>query len=66
MLAIETIDNKNILALSQSAFYSLTKNQKEEIENHCELVSLSIKTIETIGGGSARCMMAEIFLPSVL
>jgi hypothetical protein len=63
MLAIKNNNNKTILALSQSAFYSLTKNQKEEIEKHCELVPLSIKTIETIGGGSARCMIAEIFLP---
>ncbi len=62
MLAIAINNNKNILALSKTAFDSLTKTQKKEIEKHCELVPLSIHTIETIGGGSARCMMAEIFL----
>ncbi len=62
MLAIETENKKSILALSQSAFVSLTANQKKEIEKYSELVPLSINTIETIGGGSARCMMAEIFL----
>ena len=62
MLAIQTSKNKSILALSQSAFDSLTANQKKEIEKYSELVPLFINTIETIGGGSARCMMAEIFL----
>ena len=66
MLAIKTNDNKNILALSQSSFYCLTANQKEEIKKYAELVPLAIKTIETIGGGSARCMIAELFLPVVL
>ncbi len=62
MLALQTNSNKNILALSQSAFDGLTTLQKSEIEKYCELVPLSIKTIETIGGGSARCMIAELFL----
>ena len=65
MLALQTIEDKNILVLSQSADDSLTTAQKEQIKSHCELVPLSIKTIETIGGGSARCMIAEIFLPPV-
>jgi hypothetical protein len=59
MLAI----GNNILGLSQSAFNSLTAAQKQTIEQFSELVPLSIPTIETIGGGSARCMMAEVFLP---
>lgn len=62
MLEIKTNEQKSILALSQSAFEILTKEQKNTIEKHSELVPLSINTIETIGGGSARCMMAEIFL----
>jgi hypothetical protein len=62
MLEIRTNDNKSILALSQSAFDILTNDQIGEIEKYCELVPLSIKTIETIGGGSARCMIAEVFL----
>lgn len=66
MLAIQTNDNKSILALSQSSFDSLTAIQKKEIEKYSELVPLSIKTIETIGGGSARCMIAEIFLQPIV
>ncbi len=66
MLELKGSDNKKILALSQSAFDSLSVNQKEEIEKFCELVPLNIKTIETIGGGSARCMIAEIFLPEIM
>ncbi|MEO6869331.1 MAG: arginine deiminase-related protein [Ginsengibacter sp.] len=62
MLEIQTNVSKSILALSQSAYDSLTTNQKKEIEKYSELVPLTIKTIETIGGGSARCMIAEIFL----
>ena len=62
MLEVQTNKNKKILVLSQSAFDCLRPDQKGEIEKHCELVPLSIKTIETIGGGSARCMIAEIFL----
>ena len=65
MLAIQTNDNKSILVLSQSSFDSLTTAQKNKIEKYCELVPLSIKTIETIGGGSARCMIAELFLPEL-
>jgi hypothetical protein len=63
MLALKTIDNKSILALSQAALESLNPNQKSDLRNYIELVPFSIKTIEAIGGGSVRCMMAEIFLP---
>lgn len=62
MLSIETNDNKKILALSQSAFDCLTDPQRSILSKYCELVPLSINTIETIGGGSARCMIAEVFL----
>ena len=62
MLSLQTNENKEILVLSQTAFECLTDRQKMEIGQYIELVPLTIKTIETIGGGSARCMMAEIFL----
>jgi hypothetical protein len=65
ILELKTTHDKNIVALSASAFENLKSNQKSEIEKYCELVPLSIKTIETIGGGSARCMIAEIFLPAL-
>jgi hypothetical protein len=63
MLALKTRHNKDILVLSQSAFDILTGIQKKAIEKFCELIPLPIHTIETVGGGSARCMIAEIFLP---
>ena len=63
MLALKSNTGKDLLAMSQSAFDSLTADQKFIIEQYCEVVPLSISTIETIGGGSARCMIAEIFLP---
>lgn len=62
MLSLHTLDNSNILALSQSSFDSLRTDQIENIEKYCKPIPLNIKTIETIGGGSARCMIAEIFL----
>jgi hypothetical protein len=65
MLQIKTNKQENVLVLSQSAFNCLTSLQKTEINKYCQLVPLNIKTIETIGGGSARCMIAEIFLPSL-
>lgn len=63
MLELRTSNADKILALSQSAFDSLSSHQRNEFEAFCECLPLSIKTIETIGGGSARCMLAEIFLP---
>ena len=65
MLEIRTKENKNILVLSQSSFISLTEIQKIELIKYVELIPLSIKTIETIGGGSARCMIAEVFLEPI-
>jgi hypothetical protein len=61
MLALRSTDNNPLLVLSQSAFESLLSEQKECLQKHTELVPLKIKTIETIGGGSARCMIAEVF-----
>jgi hypothetical protein len=51
------------LIMSQSAFNSLTQTQKSQINNHCKIISSSLDTIEACGGGRARCMMAEVFLP---
>ncbi len=62
MLELSTSGEHNVLALSQTAYDSLDIEQKTILERLVELVPLPIKTIETIGGGSARCMIAEIFL----
>jgi hypothetical protein len=42
----------------------LTDKQKIAIEKHCSIVCSKLDTIEACGGGSARCMMAEVFLLS--
>ena len=64
MLVLESNDGRSLLVLSQSAFTSLTSDHKDKIEQHNTLVPPAINTTETIGGGSARCMIAEIFLHS--
>lgn len=54
---------KKYLIMSAAAHDVLTKEQVASIEKHCEILSSDLTTIETCGGGSARCMMAEVFLP---
>ena len=49
--------------MSQAAHDCLTSIQVKSIEKHCKIISSSLDTIEACGGGSARCMMAEVFLP---
>lgn len=63
MLELERSNKKNLLVLSQTAFTALNNEQKEDLSKYCELFPINIETIETIGGGSVRCMIAEIFLP---
>ena len=61
MLEVEG-DNK-YLVMSKSAYSCLTENQIKKINKYCEILYSDLSTIEDYGGGSARCMMAEIFLP---
>mgnify|MGYP003630559590 CR=1 FL=1 len=63
MLQVRSKSGEKCLIMSNSAYKSLDQNQIEAIEKYCEIVSSNIETIETCGGGSARCMMAEVFLP---
>lgn len=51
------------LVMSGAAYRSLTPEQIKKIEKHCKIIHSDLETIETCGGGSARCMMAEVFLP---
>lgn len=55
--------DKKYMVMSDAAHRSLTENQIAVIEKHCEILSSDLTTIEACGGGSARCMMAEVFLP---
>jgi len=63
MLEVRGADDKRYLVMSAAAHQSLTAKQIEQLEKHAEILSSSLDTIEACGGGSARCMMAEIFLP---
>jgi len=60
---LQVMGDKPYLVMSNSAYSSLTEEQKAAIEKHCPIIYSSLDTIEACGGGSARCMMAEIFLP---
>ena len=62
MLQVKNSKNELILLLSQTAYHSLRKEQKEVLESLTPLLPISIPTIEQVGGGSVRCMMAEVFL----
>jgi hypothetical protein len=63
MLQVRGKDNKRYLIMSQAAYNSLTSAQILTLKKHTEILSSSINIIEACGGGSARCMMAEVFLP---
>ena len=63
MLELLNDKGESILVMSKSAENSLNENQKNMISKHSRIVSSDLNTIEVCGGGSARCMMAEIFLP---
>ncbi len=63
MLQVRGENDQLYLVMSSSAYNSLTDNQIKEIEKYCPIIHSDIQTIETCGGGSARCMMAEVFLP---
>ena len=62
MLQVTGKNNKSYLVMSQSARQVLTNEQAAKIEKHTEILSANLDTIEACGGGSARCMMAEVFL----
>ena len=62
MLQVMGADTK-YMVMSLRAHKSLRQDQIASIEKHCEIISSDLTTIETCGGGSARCMMAEVFLP---
>ncbi len=62
MLQVLNADGELLLVMSTQAFESLTDTQIKILQKHNRIFNSSLKTIETAGGGSARCMMAEVFL----
>ncbi len=63
MLQVQSARHIPYLVMSSSAYHSLTQEQVKELESFNAIIHADLHTIETNGGGSARCMMAEIFLP---
>lgn len=63
MLELRNKKGEPLIVMSQNAFKSLTERQKTTLEKHGKLVYSDINTIEVNGGGSARCMIAEVHLP---
>ena len=63
MLQVKGKNGKHFLVMSSSAFHALTEIQKKQIQKYNDIIHSDLTTIETCGGGSARCMMAEVFLP---
>ncbi len=63
MLQVLGDKEKPYLVMSTAAFNSLKIDQVEKIESYCPIIHSDLHTIEELGGGSARCMMAEVFLP---
>lgn len=63
MLQVRGADNNKYLVMSKTAHDSLNQGQIKAIEKHSKILSSDLNVIETCGGGSARCMMAEVFLP---
>lgn len=63
LLNLRSKNRTNKIIMSKTAFEAFTPKQLSILKEHGALVPLRMKTIETIGGGSARCAIAEIFLP---
>jgi hypothetical protein len=63
MLQVRNQEGKTYLIMSETAYQSLSSAQIEQLSSHTQLLHSQLNTIETYGGGSARCMLAEIYLP---
>lgn len=62
--SLQLVDRRGapVLVLSTTALASLRPDQRQALERHTTLLPVAIPTIEAVGGGSARCMLAELFL----
>jgi hypothetical protein len=63
MLEVESLEGEPYMVMSEQAFNALTDHQISKISNHAQILAVPIDTIEKYGGGSARCMITEIFPP---
>lgn len=65
MLQLHNAEGQTFLVMSDTAKNALNQEQIQKIEKYSEILSSDLNTIETNGGGSARCMLAEVFSPRV-
>lgn len=65
MLQVENDKGRKFLVMSSQAYHSLSQDQLLKIERYNSIIHSPLDTIERNGGGSARCMMAEVFLPTI-
>lgn len=63
MLQVNNSKGENFLVMSSQAYNSLTASQIDDIKSFNNIIHSNVSAIETAGGGSVRCMMAEVFLP---
>jgi hypothetical protein len=63
MLEVKNLKGETLIVMSTNAYNALLEEQKSVLAKYGKLVHADINTIETNGGGSARCMMAEVHLP---
>jgi hypothetical protein len=65
MLQVQNKAGEKLLIMSTQAYHSLQPDQVKKLESFNRILHASLTTIETNGGGSARCMMAEVFLKPI-
>ena len=65
VLELRSSDNSSYLVMSTQAYNSFSEDQKDIFLKHVNgVIHSSLETIETLGGGGARCMLAEVFPPN--
>nr|WP_321461386.1 arginine deiminase-related protein [uncultured Vibrio sp.] len=64
ILQLETVNGDKVIAMSQSAYHAFSPAQINQLATHGKLLPFDVSTIESIGGGSVRCMLGEVFLPN--
>lgn len=63
ILHLKSLNGEPKIVMSQTAYGAFTSAQREQLGKYGTLVPVTISTIENVGGGSARCMIAEVFPP---
>jgi hypothetical protein len=61
ILELQSKSEDKFLAMSETSYHAFTRSQRERLGKYCRLLQFAIPTIEEVGGGGVRCMLAEIF-----